>query len=104
MIDDERDDERVTFLGRRLPDGFVRRDVTIECGAERVYDEHEWVGAVVVVEDGELELECRGGTRSRFAGGSVLFFESIGLVALRNPGDTPVRLTAVTRRGSARRR
>jgi hypothetical protein len=102
VIDDECDDERVSFLGRRLPERFVCREVTIACMSERAYDEGEWAGAVVVVEEGELELECRGGSRSRFASGSVLFFASLGLRTLRNPGDAPVLLTAVTRRTSLR--
>jgi hypothetical protein len=92
------DDERVSFVGRRLPEGFVCREVAIEGRSERRYDEDEWAGAVVVVEEGELELECRGGSRSRFASGSVLFFQSLGLLTLRNPGDAPLLLTAVTRR------
>jgi hypothetical protein len=97
VIEDERNDERVSFLGGRLPEGFVCREVTIECGSERPYDAGEWGGAIVVVEEGELELECQGGSRARFASGSILFFEALGLLTLRNPGDARVLLTAVTR-------
>jgi hypothetical protein len=92
------DGERVSFVGRMLPDRFVCRAVTIEPNTERLYDAAEWAGAVIVVEEGELELECRSGTRSQFASGSVLFFESLPLRTLRNPGDAPVLLTAVSRR------
>jgi hypothetical protein len=104
VIDGNRDGERVSFLGRDLPETFVFREVVIECGSERPYDAGEWAGAVVVVEEGELELECRGGTRSRFASGSVLFFEFLGLRMLRNRGDAPVVLTAVARRSLPRGR
>jgi quercetin dioxygenase-like cupin family protein len=92
------DGERLSFVGRELPDDFACRRVTIEPGSERPYDAADWAGAVIIVEEGELELECRGGSRSRFASGSVLFFESLPLRTLRNCGDGPVLLTSVSRR------
>jgi hypothetical protein len=97
------DGERLSFLGRELPETFACREVSIECRSERPYDGREWVGALVVVEEGELELECLGGSRSRFARGAVLFFDSLPLRTLRNPGDQTLLLTAVTRRQAAAR-
>jgi hypothetical protein len=89
--------ERLSFLGRQLPEGVLCRVVTIARRSERPYDESEWSGAFVVVEEGELELECLGGTRSCFASGSVLCFQRLGLRTLRNLGDEPVLLTAISR-------
>jgi hypothetical protein len=87
----------LSFLGRQLPEGVVCRLVTIAQRSERPYDESEWAGALIVVEQGELELECLGGTRSCFATGSVLCFQRLGLRRLRNLGDEPLLLTAISR-------
>jgi hypothetical protein len=92
------DSERLSFLGRDLPETFVCREISIECRSERPYDGREWVGALVVVEEGELELECLAGSRSQFARGSVLFLESLHLRTIRNAGDERLVLTAVTRK------
>jgi hypothetical protein len=96
--------ESLSFLGRELPETFACREVSIARRSERPYDGREWAGALVVIEQGELELECRGGSRSRFARGSVLFFESLPLRTLRNPGEETLLLTAVTRRCETRAR
>ena len=60
------DSERLSFIGRELPQGFVARRVAIGPGCERPYESTEWSDALVVVEAGDLELECIGGTRARF--------------------------------------
>jgi hypothetical protein len=36
------------------------------------YDETDWQDAIVVVERGEIEVECLGGRRRRFESGDVL--------------------------------
>ncbi|MBA2533395.1 MAG: hypothetical protein H0V21_00120 [Rubrobacter sp.] len=55
-------------------------------------------GALVVVERGEIELECERGTRRRFGRGSVLWVSGLPLRALRNSGRGPALLVAVSRR------
>jgi hypothetical protein len=92
------DCEGLSFLGRALPERFACREVSLAGLSERVYNAHEWAGALVVVESGELEVECLRGRRRRFASGSVLFFEALPLRVLRNPGEELLLLTAVTRR------
>jgi hypothetical protein len=57
-----------------------------------------WRGALVVVERGELELECLDGRRERFGRGDVLCLTGVRLRALRNPGHRAVLLVAVSRR------
>jgi hypothetical protein len=83
------------------------RLVSIPRQSELAYEPSEWAGTLVVVEAGEVELECRGGASACFGTGSVLFFEGLGLRAVRNAGDEPALLSAVTRRcqqSSAQRR
>ena len=77
---------------------FVARTVTIAAGCERRYERSEWADAIVVVQTGEIELECLGGTCSRFGTGAVLCFDSLPLRTLRNAGREPAVLIAVSRR------
>jgi hypothetical protein len=89
-----------SFLGRRVPHGFQVRRIVIDCGAERGYDESEWVDAIVLVEEGEVELECVQGSRNRFGPGDVLWLVGLPLRVLRCAGDGPVALIAVSRPAS----
>jgi hypothetical protein len=91
------DSERLSFTGRELPHGFAAHHVAIDPGCERPYESTEWSDALVVVEAGELELECIGGTRARFDGGAVLFLDSLPLKVLRNCGRKSLLLIAVSR-------
>jgi quercetin dioxygenase-like cupin family protein len=87
-----------SFLGRRLPPGFELRVVTIAPGCVRPYDDGEWRDALVVVEQGEIELESLGGTRRRLPHGAVLWLAGLPLRALHNPGAETALLAAVSRR------
>jgi hypothetical protein len=89
----------ISFLGRRLPPRFELRVVTVAPGHRRDYDQAEWRDALVVVERGELELECLGGSRRCFRRGDVLWLEGLPLRALHNRGPEPAVLAAVSRRG-----
>jgi quercetin dioxygenase-like cupin family protein len=93
--------EPLSFLGRSVGPVFSRRVVTIAGGATRPYDESEWRDALVIVESGELDLECSAGGRRRFRPGNVLWFTGLGLVALHCAGAEPVVLVAVSRREAA---
>ena len=89
--------DRLSFLGRTLPRSFVVKVLTLPPGDEEPYREGDWADAIVIVERGELELECtRGGSR-RFQRGAILWFAGLPLRTLRNRGDEPVVLTAVSR-------
>jgi len=85
-------------LGRRLPPPFRRRVVAVPPCGELAFDEAEWRDALVVVERGEIELVCLGGSRERFGRGDVLWLAGLPLGALRNPGCEPALLAAVSRR------
>jgi hypothetical protein len=97
MTDDRRR-ERLSFLGRPLPEPFERRLVVVPPGSERAFDEAEWRDALVVVECGEIELECLGGTRCRFGRGDVLWLIGLPVRALHNPARTPAVVVATSRR------
>jgi hypothetical protein len=76
---------------------FERRTVTVEAGSERSYDPAEWFDALVVVEQGEVELECRSGGCVRFMQGDVLWLTGLPLRVLRNPGPDAAVLVAISR-------
>jgi len=97
---DERRD-RLSFLGRRCSPSFEVRVVAVAAGRKRAYDEAEWRDALVVLERGEIELECLGGSRQRFRRGDVLWLVGLPLRALHNPGCEPALLVAVSRRPRA---
>ena len=80
------------------PPRFRRRTVVLRCGESRPSGDAEGRDAVVVVERGDVELECAAGGRRRFSGGAVLWLAGIDLRTLHNVGDEPVVLLAVSRR------
>ena len=96
----ESDGAPVSFIGRELPSRFRVELLRIEPGGERPYVPGDWIDALVVVEAGELELECKGGSCARFGGGAVLVLHPLPLKTLRNPGGHALLLTAVSRRRS----
>lgn len=104
-MDAARDDELVAFGGRPLAPAFHRRLITIAPGRARLYDAAEWHDALVVVERGEVHLECRAGRYRAFAEGAVLCLSGLPLRALHNRGIEPAVLVAVSRadRGEAGR-
>jgi hypothetical protein len=92
------DGGRLPFMGRRPSSDFALRQVLVVPGSEYAYDESEWDDALVVVERGTIELECRDGTRRSFIRGDVLFLSGLPLRVLRNRGLEPVVLISVARR------
>lgn len=89
---------RVSFLHRRLSASFDKRVVTLEPRGRRPYRAAEWDDSLVVVESGEVLLECADGGRRRFAAGAVLWLAGLGLIALHNEGEELAVLVAVSRR------
>jgi hypothetical protein len=87
----------LSFLGRRLPSSFEKRTVIIEPNHARLYDETEWGDSLVIVERGEVELECRGGSRPTFRRGAVLCLEGLPIRAIHNRGSEAAILVAVSR-------
>jgi hypothetical protein len=91
--------ETLSFVGRPLPPLFRVRTVTVAPGRERVIEEAEWQGALVVLERGEIELEALDGARRRFRHGAVLCLAGLGLRAIHNQGPEPALLVAVSKGG-----
>lgn len=77
---------------------FRRREVTVPAGARLPFVDAEWRGAMVLVEQGEIDLCCSRGGRRRFGMDAILFFDGLGLVALHNPGIVDTVLVALARR------
>jgi quercetin dioxygenase-like cupin family protein len=86
------------FLGRRVPVALQVRRIVLAPGTERPFEEDEWRDAIVVVESGWIELECRSGSRRRFRRGDVLWLIGLPLRSLHNSGRVPTVLIAVSRR------
>lgn len=62
------------------------------------YNEADWIDTLVIVERGELEVECPTGRRALFGEGAVLAFVGLTVQRLHNAGDRPLVLSAVSRR------
>jgi hypothetical protein len=92
------DGEPVTFLGRWLSPAFDRRYVRLAAGVSRPHRDSDWEGALIVVENGAIELECVRGGRRRFETGAVLWLSGLPLVAMHNPGPESALLVAISRR------
>jgi hypothetical protein len=88
----------LSFLGRRLPPPFERRVVILAPDHTWVYDSTDWRGALVVVEHGQIELECLDGSHHCFDRGDILWLDGLPLRALHNRGDTSAVLVGVSRR------
>jgi hypothetical protein len=85
------------LFGGPLPEGFSRRVLRIAPGLELSVEGGRLPDAIMVVEQGELELECRAGTRRRFGRGSMIPIGRLPLSYLRNVGPDPLVLVAVSR-------
>ncbi|WP_433328079.1 hypothetical protein [Spirillospora sp. CA-294931] len=89
-----------SFRERSVPPSMERRVIVIEPGGRRPYDETEWLGALVVVESGQVDLETTDGGRQRFDTGAMLWLEGLPLSGLRAHGPGPAVLVAISRRPS----
>ncbi|MGQ0848853.1 MAG: hypothetical protein ACT4OP_07000 [Actinomycetota bacterium] len=85
------------LVSRRLAPWYRVRVVVVAGGTERVIDQGEWDDTLLVVERGEIELECRSGSRRRFSVGSTLWLVGLRLRAMVNPHAVPAHLIAVSR-------
>jgi hypothetical protein len=95
MTTDESDDD--ALFRAPLPAGFSRRVVGVAPGHELGLEPGGLPDAIVVVEQGELELECRAGTCRLFAPGSMIPIARLPIAHLRNVGPGPLVLVAVSR-------
>jgi hypothetical protein len=80
-----------------LPVGFTRRvrrvapGLTLDVGWLCLPD------AILVVEQGRLEIECPAGTCRRFGRGSMIPIGRLPVAGLRSVGPSPLVLVAVSR-------
>jgi len=90
--------DRISFLGTACPRSFRLRTLTLRPDEVLEYRQDDWADTFVVVERGELELRCRGGTWARFGAGAMLTLAELGVLRLRNAGTEPLVLSALSRR------
>jgi hypothetical protein len=62
----------------------------------------DWADTLVVVERGDLDVECHDGTHTRFPRGAVLVLDAPEPRRLRGVSDGLLVLSAVSRRGGAK--
>ena len=79
------------------PAGFSRRVLRVAPGLDLDLHLNDLPDAIVVVEQGELELECRAGTRRRFGRGSMIPIARLPVSRVHSVGPGPLVLVAVSR-------
>jgi len=80
--------------------GFEVSEIRVPQGGEHAYVEAEWRDALIVVERGAIEVEFFAGGCCRFVRGDVLFLAGLHIRTLRNTGDVPAVLLAISRQHS----
>jgi hypothetical protein len=80
-----------------LPPGFSRRVFRVAPGLEVDLDMRGVLDAVVLVEEGVVELECPAGTRRRFGCGSVILIRRPPVARARSVGAQSLLLSSVSR-------
>ena len=86
-----------------LPAGFTRRVLRVAPGHELGVEPARLSEALVVVEQGAVELVCRAGTCRRFGRGSMLPIVLPPVSHLRSVGPGPLVLVAVSRAAASQR-
>jgi hypothetical protein len=84
-----------------LPAAFERRRLVLASGVGATTGPGPWAGALVLVEQGRLEVDCAASGQHVFGPGEILVLGSLPVVSVRNVGRTAVRLTIVHRRDEA---
>jgi hypothetical protein len=77
---------------------FELRVTAVAPGHTLAYRASDWRDALVIVEEGAIDVEWLDGTRRRFGCGAVLWLDGLPLRALANPGLESAVLLAVSRR------
>ena len=80
-----------------LPAGFAARTYRTPPGRDLVLDPAPPTDAIVILVQGELELQCRAGARRRFERGSMIPIARLPAARLRSVGSRPLVLVAVAR-------
>jgi quercetin dioxygenase-like cupin family protein len=87
----------VDRLLRKAKSRFGTRVVELAPNCVLLYEAASWHDALVLVTDGEIEVECAGGERERFSRGAILCLAPLSVRWLRNTGPAPARLVAIWR-------
>jgi glyoxylate utilization-related uncharacterized protein len=80
-----------------LPAGFERWRLVVPVGASRATRGEEWAGAMVLVEQGSMEVFCQAGGSRIFQEGDLLVLGLLPLRSLHNTAQVELRLLAVRR-------
>jgi len=86
---------RPTLLGRPIPESLRIVRLEIPAGGERPTDPSEWGAALVVVEEGSVEVESTSGAARTFHHGDLLCLAWLAVRTLRNRGPEVARLVAI---------
>lgn len=89
--------ERLPLLRRQPPPWAQLSVVSIAVGCRHAHDPRQWRGALVVLEHGELHLECLSGNHWRFREGAVMFLAGLPIRALWNVGAETATLCVLSR-------
>lgn len=96
---DEVIDDRLPAV--RAP-GYEATTTRITAGGTLPIFDEEWVGALIVVTDGSIALECSSGATPTVPAGSILWFSGLGLRAVHN-NDIASATIVSTRRSTSHR-
>jgi len=80
-----------------LPEGFSRCVLRVAPGLALDMGWFRLPDAILVVEQGGLEIECRAGTCRRFGHGSMIPIARLPVAGLRSVGPSPLVLVVVSR-------
>ena len=86
---------RGALLRGLLPEGFSRRVYRVAPGC--VLARAHLSDAILLIEQGELEIECLAGSGRSFGRGSMIAIAGLPVARLRNTGPQPLVLVAVSR-------
>lgn len=89
--------ESVSSTAPSCAQRFRLRTLTLQPRDAIDYVQADWADAIVLVECGVLEVECRTGRRVPFGAGAALAFDGLPLRRLRNAGETPLVVHALSR-------
>lgn len=92
------DEEGLPFPTGPARDRFALRRLELAPGELHPYVAAEWRGALVVVAQGDIELETSSGACWHFREGEMLWLEGLPVTALRSPGPAATLLLTVSRR------
>ncbi len=94
-------DHELPFVHGPPPPSIERRTVTVEPHASLAYDSDHWTDALVLLTEGNLQLEDLSGREWHLGRGSVPCLAELPLRRLHNPGLATAALIVVTRRRGA---